>query len=207
MTDDRELDDGLAAFDRLGREMAETNRLLHDLQTSQKAREARESSLSADFQAALKQAAGASQKALQATQTEIRSYSTLDESDGLPDRSGGVWRGGISLAIRPESRKGGRKGIRPPMTNRPARAGPIPRPDSAPTPSTGSEASISSASAWATIGNAPRRTGSGFVSLKRDRAEWRAGISPDLTPHPAELLRNPARRRTRRGSTRSRHPR
>jgi hypothetical protein len=73
MTDDRELDDGLAAFDRLGREMAETNRLLRDLQTSQKAREARESSLSADFQAALKQATGASQKALQAAQTEIRS--------------------------------------------------------------------------------------------------------------------------------------
>jgi hypothetical protein len=27
MTDERELDDGLAAFDQLGREMAETNRL------------------------------------------------------------------------------------------------------------------------------------------------------------------------------------
>jgi len=73
MTDERELDDGLAAFDRLGREMAETNRLLHDLQTSQKAREARESSLSANFQASLGQATGASQKALQAAQTEIRS--------------------------------------------------------------------------------------------------------------------------------------
>ena len=73
MTDERELDDGLAAFDQLGREMAETNRLLRVVQTDQEARNRQELALSAKMQAALKQATGASQKALQASQNEIRS--------------------------------------------------------------------------------------------------------------------------------------
>ncbi|WP_238331271.1 MULTISPECIES: hypothetical protein [unclassified Acetobacter] len=74
MTDERELDDGLAAFDQLGREMAETNRLLRSVQTSQSERNRQENTLSAELKAAIKQATGASQKALQASKTEIRSY-------------------------------------------------------------------------------------------------------------------------------------
>ncbi|GEC62074.1 hypothetical protein GOX01_24050 [Gluconobacter oxydans] len=73
MTDERELDDGLAAFDQLGREMAETNRLLRAVRSDQAARNQQEHDLSAEMRAALKQATGASQKALQAAQTEIRS--------------------------------------------------------------------------------------------------------------------------------------
>lgn len=73
MSDDRELDDGLAAFEQLGREMAETNRLLRSVQTSQSERNRQESSLSVELQAALKQATGASQKALQASKVELRS--------------------------------------------------------------------------------------------------------------------------------------
>jgi len=73
MTDERELDDGLAAFDQLGREMAETNRLLRAVRSDQAARNQQEHTLSAEMKAALKQATGASQKALQASQTEIRS--------------------------------------------------------------------------------------------------------------------------------------
>ena len=73
MTDEHELDDGLAAFDQLGREMAETNRLLRAVQTDQMARNQQEQALSAEIQTALRQATGASQKALQASQTEIRS--------------------------------------------------------------------------------------------------------------------------------------
>jgi hypothetical protein len=73
MTDERELDDGLAAFDQLGREMAETNRLLRAVRSDQAARNQQEHTLSAEMKAALKQATGASQKALQAAQTEIRS--------------------------------------------------------------------------------------------------------------------------------------
>jgi len=73
MTDERELDDGLAAFDQLGREMAETNRLLRAVRSDQAARNQQEHTLSAEMKAALKQATGASQKALQASQAEIRS--------------------------------------------------------------------------------------------------------------------------------------
>lgn len=73
MTNERELDDGLAAFDQLGREMAETNRLLRAVRSDQAARNQQEHTLSAEMKAALKQATGASQKALQASQTEIRS--------------------------------------------------------------------------------------------------------------------------------------
>ncbi|MDG6095729.1 replication protein [Acetobacter sp. AN02] len=73
MTDERELDDGLAAFDQLGREMAETNRLLRSVQTDQEARNRQEHALSVEIQTALKQATGASQNALQAAQTKIRS--------------------------------------------------------------------------------------------------------------------------------------
>ncbi|MGV4878642.1 replication protein [Acetobacter indonesiensis] len=73
MTDERELDDGLAAFDQLGREMAETNRLLRAVRSDQATRNKQEQALSAEMRTALKQAAGASQKALQASQNEIRS--------------------------------------------------------------------------------------------------------------------------------------
>jgi len=73
MTDERELDDGLAAFDQLGREMAETNRLLRAVRTDQATRNRQEQALSAEMQAALQQATGASQEALQASQTEIHS--------------------------------------------------------------------------------------------------------------------------------------
>lgn len=73
MTNERELDDGLAAFDQLGREMAETNRLLRAVRSDQAARNQQEHDLSAEMRTALKQATGASQKALQASQTEIRS--------------------------------------------------------------------------------------------------------------------------------------
>jgi hypothetical protein len=73
MTDEHELDDGLAAFDQLGREMAETNRLLRAVRSDQATRNQQEHDLSAEMRAALKQATGASQKALQASQTEIRS--------------------------------------------------------------------------------------------------------------------------------------
>jgi len=73
MTGERELDDGLAAFDQLGRTMAETNRLLRAAQSDQAARNRQEQALSAEMQTALKQATGASQRALQASQTEIRS--------------------------------------------------------------------------------------------------------------------------------------
>ena len=73
MSDEHELDDGLAAFDQLGREMAETNRLLRAVRSDQAARNQQEHTLSAEMKAALKQATGASQKALQASQTEIRS--------------------------------------------------------------------------------------------------------------------------------------
>ncbi|MBS1020405.1 replication protein [Gluconobacter cerinus] len=73
MTDERELDDGLAAFDQLGREMAETNRLLRAVRSGQATRNQQEQALSDEMKAALKQATGASQEALQASQTEIRS--------------------------------------------------------------------------------------------------------------------------------------
>lgn len=73
MSDDRELDDGLAAFEQLGREMSETNRLLRSVQSSQTERNRQENTLSAELQAVLKQATGASQKALQASKTELRS--------------------------------------------------------------------------------------------------------------------------------------
>jgi hypothetical protein len=73
MTNERELDDGLAAFDQLGREMAETNRLLRSVQTDQEARNRQEHALSAEMQTALKQATGASQNALQAAKAKIRS--------------------------------------------------------------------------------------------------------------------------------------
>ena len=105
MTDERELDDGLAAFDQLGREMAETNRLLQAVRSDQATRNQQEHTLSAEMKAALKQATGASQKALQAAKTEIRSSPTLDGSDGLPDRSGGVWRG---IFLWPSGRMGHR---------------------------------------------------------------------------------------------------
>jgi hypothetical protein len=73
MSDDRELDDGLAAFDQLNREMAETNRLLRTLQANQKARETQEAALSAKLQSGLQEATGASQNALQAAKAQIRS--------------------------------------------------------------------------------------------------------------------------------------
>jgi len=73
MSDDRELDDGLAAFDQLNRTMAETNRLLSRVQSSQAERTRQENALSTELQAALKQATGASQKALQASKAQLRS--------------------------------------------------------------------------------------------------------------------------------------
>jgi len=73
MTNERELDDGLAAFDQLSREMAETNRLLQAVRSDQATRNRQEQALSTEMQTALKQATGASQEALQASQTEIRS--------------------------------------------------------------------------------------------------------------------------------------
>ena len=73
MSDERELDDGLAAFDQLGREMAETNRLLRAVRSDQATRNQQEHDLSAEMQTALKQATGASQTALQASQAKMRS--------------------------------------------------------------------------------------------------------------------------------------
>jgi len=73
MTEERELDDGLAAFDQLGREMAETNRLLRAVRSDQATRNQQEQVLSNEMKAALKQATGASQEALKASRTEIRS--------------------------------------------------------------------------------------------------------------------------------------
>ena len=73
MTDERELDDGLAAFDQLGREMGETNRLLRAVRTDQMARNQQEHVLSSELQTVLKQATEASQKALQAAKVELRS--------------------------------------------------------------------------------------------------------------------------------------
>jgi len=73
MSDDQELDDGLAAFDQLNRTMAETNRLLSRVQSSHTQRTRQENALSAELQAALKQATEASQKALQASKVELRS--------------------------------------------------------------------------------------------------------------------------------------
>lgn len=73
MSADSELDDGLAAFDQLGRKMTETNRLLRSIQISQSERNRQENTLSVELQNALKQATGASQEALQASQTKIRS--------------------------------------------------------------------------------------------------------------------------------------
>ena len=109
MTDERELDDGLAAFDRLGREMGETNRLLRTVQSDQDARSRQERTLSAEMQNVLKQATEASQTALQTSQIEMRSSATLDRSNGLPDRSGGVWRGiFLRSAGRNRKRAGGR---------------------------------------------------------------------------------------------------
>ncbi|MDG6095813.1 replication protein [Acetobacter sp. AN02] len=90
-------DSELAAFDQLGREMAETNRLLRTVRSDQATRNQQEQALSAEMNTALKQATGASQEALQASQTEIRSSPALDGTDGLPDRSGGVWRGNLDL--------------------------------------------------------------------------------------------------------------
>lgn len=58
---------------QLGRETAETDGLLRRVQTSQTERNRQENTLSAELNTALKQATGASQKALQATQTEILS--------------------------------------------------------------------------------------------------------------------------------------
>jgi len=92
MQNQKELDDGLAAFDRLAREMVETNHLLRAVRSDQATRNQQEHDLAAEMKTALKQATGAAQKTLQASQTEIRSSSTLDGSDDLPDRSGGVWR-------------------------------------------------------------------------------------------------------------------
>jgi hypothetical protein len=73
MTGEHELDDGLAAFDQLGREMAETNRLLRAVQSDQVTRRQQEHDRSTEMQAALRQATKASQTALQAAQAEIRS--------------------------------------------------------------------------------------------------------------------------------------
>ena len=73
MSADSELDDGLAAFDQLGQKMTETNRLLRSIQISQSERNRQENTLSVELQNALKQATGASQEALQASQTKIRS--------------------------------------------------------------------------------------------------------------------------------------
>jgi len=73
MQNDQELDDGLAAFDQLGREMAETNRLLRVVQSEQATRNQQEHTLSAEMQTALRQATKAAQKALEASQIKIRS--------------------------------------------------------------------------------------------------------------------------------------
>jgi len=64
---------GLAAFDQLSQEMAEMNRLLRSVQTSQTERNRQENTLSAELKTSLKQVTGASQEALQASQTEMRS--------------------------------------------------------------------------------------------------------------------------------------
>jgi len=73
MQNQKELDDGLAAFDRLAREMVETNHLLRAVRSDQATRNQQEHDLAAEMKTALKQATGAAQKTLQASQTEIRS--------------------------------------------------------------------------------------------------------------------------------------
>jgi len=70
---DNELDDGLAAFDQLGREMAETNRLLRAVRSDQAIRNQQGHALSTEMRTTLKQVTVASQKVLQASQVEIRS--------------------------------------------------------------------------------------------------------------------------------------
>lgn len=74
MSDDRELDDGLAAFDQLGQTMAETNELLTKNMASHIQRTELDHLLAVDLQEALRRATSASQKALEASNTEIRRY-------------------------------------------------------------------------------------------------------------------------------------
>lgn len=72
MTTDQELDEGLAAFDRLGDEMARTNHLIQNVRTDLKNRHQHELNLSKQLKKSLEDAIGASQKALQASKTQIR---------------------------------------------------------------------------------------------------------------------------------------
>ena len=129
MTNERELDEGLAAFDQLGREMAETNRLLRAVRSDQATRNQQEQALSTEMRTALKQATGASQKALQASQTEIRSsllWTGLTAFLIVLVAFGG----GFSSAISLDGTPGTRTDTRKPGIRRPPRAGRIPRPDS-----------------------------------------------------------------------------
>jgi len=73
MTNDQELEDGLAAFDRLSRKIEETNLLLHGVRCDQEARIRHEKGLSEDLKTSIGQATRASQTALQASQVELRS--------------------------------------------------------------------------------------------------------------------------------------
>jgi len=98
MSDDQELDDGLAAFEQLGREMTETNRLLRSVQTSQTERNRQETTLSAELQTALKQATGAAQKAIQASKAELRSNLIVVGIYRPSDASDGRWRGILARA-------------------------------------------------------------------------------------------------------------
>lgn len=74
MSDDRELDDGLAAFELLGRTMAKTNDLLTKNMASHTQRTKLDHELAVALNESLNRAARASEKALQASKTEIRRY-------------------------------------------------------------------------------------------------------------------------------------
>jgi len=73
MNNDQELEDGLAAFDRLSRKIEETNLLLHGVRFDQEARARHEEALSEGLKTSIGQATRASQNALQASKIELRS--------------------------------------------------------------------------------------------------------------------------------------
>lgn len=72
MITDQELDEGLAAFDRLGQEMARTSTLIQEVRTDLKKRHEHERSLSRQLSQSMEDTIRASQKAVQAVQTKVR---------------------------------------------------------------------------------------------------------------------------------------
>jgi len=82
--------------------MAKTNELLNKNMVSHTQRTKLDHDLAAALNESLKRAAGAAEKALQASKTEIRRLYTLDGSDGITDASGGLWWG---ILPRASSRK------------------------------------------------------------------------------------------------------